>query len=59
MLNLSPLFVHSLNVKHFYLTIDITLTGVTISGHSGPSNNGNEGVLHISQSLVPIFYSII
>ena len=30
--------------------IDMTQSGATTPGHSGPGNGGNEGVLHISQS---------
>ena len=37
---LNRLFAHGLNVKEFHLTL---------SGKSGPGNNGNEGVLHIPQ----------
>ena len=39
------MFVPSL----FYLTPDTNLPGVTTLGQSGPGNNDNEGVLHISQ----------
>ena len=30
--------------------IDRILSGATILDNSGPGNNGNEGVLHISQN---------
>ena len=30
--------------------IDRALSGATIPGQSGPGSNGNEGVLHISQT---------
>ena len=30
--------------------IDRTLSGAIIPGHSGPGSDGNEGVIHISQS---------
>ena len=30
--------------------IDRTLSGAITPGHSGPGNNGNDGVLHIPQS---------
>ena len=32
------------------LLIDRTLTGATSPGQSGPGSDGNEGVLHITQS---------
>ena len=32
------------------LPIDVTLTGTTTPGLSGPGSNGNEGVLYITQS---------
>ena len=48
-LKISHLFKHSLNVKLFYL-IHRTLSGANTSDQSGPWSDGNEGVLHISQS---------
>ena len=30
--------------------IDMTLSGATTQGQSGPGSNGNQGVLHIPQS---------
>ena len=44
--NRNHLFALSLNVKEFYLT----LSGATTPSQSGLGNDGNEGVLCISQS---------
>ena len=36
--------------KNSICPIDRTLSGATTPGQSGPENDGNKGVLHISQS---------
>ena len=42
--------------------IDKTLSNAPTSGHSGPMSNGNEGVLHITQSSItgalPLYYLV-
>ena len=45
--SISHLFVLSLNVKHFFLTLSSAIT----PGQSGPGNDINEGLLHILQSF--------
>ena len=44
--SISHLFAHSLNLKHFYLT----LSGVTTLGQSESKSHGNEGVFRIPES---------
>ena len=38
-------------VNSYFWRIDVTLTGIRIPRYSGPGSNGNEGLLHTSQSL--------
>ena len=40
-------------LNSFIWPIDGTLSGDTTPGQSGPRNDGNNGVLHISKALTP------
>ena len=44
---------HSLNVKHFYLSQRLNLSGAATPSQSGPGSDGNEWVLRI-----PLNFSI-
>ena len=43
-------FAHRLDDKQFFLAINETLLGATISGEIGPGNNGNEEAIYIPLS---------
>ena len=39
----------TVTMKYFIGSTDLTLTGTTIHGQSGPGSNDNTGVLHITK----------